>query len=340
MNNSTGYWGNCSEEHLFDTSDFRYTLFPVIYSFLFIVGLPINIAALVFLVRNKATKRLTEVKIYMISLTVADLMFIAFLPFWIDYYNRGGDWKFHSFMCSLCGSLFYINTYNTVFFLALISFTRYLAVYRPVKAARSRRILRGFISTAVIWLATICFSLPTLINSQRHVVRADDGMLRCFESYKQPSTKTELLVMHLLILLGFLASFGVVIANSALILRRLSVDQQLLRISQGRLQKRAFRMVLLVLTIYLFCFLPHHLVQLPWLLLVLNFWKSTDCAFRRIVNDVHQVTLCLMCINCVLDPILYCFLTVNFREYVKGLTQSCRSKCTLSSSPKPQVIQL
>ncbi|XP_067900726.1 platelet-activating factor receptor-like [Heterodontus francisci] len=334
MNNST-HSGNCSEEHFYDTSEFRYQFFTIIYSFLFIVGLPENIAALYFLVRSTANKRLTEVKIYMISLTAADLLFVTFLPFWIDYYYREGNWAFASFMCSLCGSLFYINTYNTIFFLAFISFTRYLAVSQPVKTAQSKQIKRGFALTAFIWTITLFFSLPFLIDNESHLNRKD-SKISCFENYREG--KILILIIHLLMLLGFFLSFGVVIANRVLILRKLSVDQEKLRTSQSRLKIRAFRMVFTVLIIYVICFLPHHLVQLPWVLLVLNFWQSDDCAFRKTVNDVHQVTLCLMCINCILDPILYCFLTENFKQYLKELTQSCRRKYILKSSPKPQEI--
>ncbi|XP_067845329.1 platelet-activating factor receptor-like [Heptranchias perlo] len=335
MNNSTSL-GNCSEKHFYDTSEFRYTFFPIIYSFLFIVGLPENIAALCFLVRDKSNKGLSEVKIYMISLTVADLLFVIFLPLWIDYYYYRGNWRSPRFACSLCGSLFYINTYSTLFFLALISFTRYLAVSQPVRAAQSKQIVRGFVLTALIWAVTICVSLPVLITNKQHVVELNGSNVRCFENYRNQSTKTQLLIIHLLMLLGFTITFGVVIANSVLVLRKLSADQGLLGISQGRLKKRAFRMVITVLAIYMICFLPYHLVQLPWMLLVLDFWKSDDCTFRKSVNDVHQVTLCLMCINCVLDPIIYCFLTANFKDYLKELTQSCRSKCILRGSPKPQ----
>ncbi|XP_038659246.1 platelet-activating factor receptor-like [Scyliorhinus canicula] len=336
MNAST-YLGNCSEEHFYDTSEFRYTITSVFYSFLFIVGLPVNITSLWFLVRGK--KGVTEIKIYMISLTVADLLFVIFLPFWIDYSYRKGNWIFSSFMCSLWGSLFYINTYNTILLLALISFTRYLAVSQPVKVAQSTQNVRGFTLTALIWTTTIGAALPTLINHKQHVIGANGSNLRCFEYYQEEGTKIEVLIIHLVMLLGFIIGFGVVIANSALILRRLSIDKKTLGPSH-RLKTRAFRMVLAVLVIYIVCFLPYHVVHLFWTILVLNFWKPVDCTTRKSVNDVHQVFLCLMCMNCILDPILYCFLTTSFRQYLNELIQSCSRKGTTRRSPTLQEIQL
>ncbi|XP_069788163.1 platelet-activating factor receptor-like [Narcine bancroftii] len=326
---------NCTN---FEVSEFRNPFFVVIYSILFIVGLPGNLAAFYYFVHNKAKKRLTEVKIYMISLALADLLFIVFLPFWIDYYSHGGHWRFSDFLCSFCGSLFFINTYNTLFFLSLISFTRYLAVSRPVKVAQSKQIQRGGVITVIIWIGTVSPSLKVLVNNKSHIIEINNSK-RCFENYFDRDVKTQLLVIHSLMLLGFVLTLGAVIANSVLILRRLSVDRTVLGLHQSKLKKRAFRMVLRVLVVYLVCFLPYHLIQLPWVMLVLDVWESSDCVLRKAFNDAHQVTLGLMTINCALDPIVYCFLTKDFKQHLRDLTRYYMGNCTLKSSSKSQTIQ-
>ncbi|XP_048392028.1 platelet-activating factor receptor-like [Stegostoma tigrinum] len=328
----------CNKKQFYDTSEVIYTISATFYSFIVIVGVPENVAALYFLLCNK--KELTEAKIYMISLTVADLLFVIFLPFWIDYYYREGNWIFSSFACSLWGSLFYINTYNTIFLLAVISFIRYRAVSQPVKVVQSRQVVRGLVLTALIWTLTIGFSLPIVINHKDYLIITNSSNERCFESYEEKNTKTQVIVIHMLMELGFVGSFGVVIANNVLILRTLSVDQKTLRTSQNKFKTRAFRLVLMVLIIFIVSFLPYHLIHLLWTLLVLNFWKSDDCAFRKTVNDVHHISLCLMCTNCILDPILYCFMTTNFRQYFKELRQSFTRNCILRRNPKHQEIQL
>ncbi|XP_072436228.1 platelet-activating factor receptor-like [Chiloscyllium punctatum] len=337
MTNSTRF-ENCNEKQFYDTSEVTYTVSAIFYSVIVLVGVPENVAALYFLICKR--KELTEAKIYMISLTVADLLFVTFLPLWIDYYYRRGNWIFSSFVCSLWGSLFYINTYNTIFFLAAISFIRYRAVSQPVTAAQSRQIVRGSVLTALIWTLTVCFSLPIVINHEDYLFKTNTSNERCFESHEAKDTRTQVIVMHMLMELGFVLSFVVVITNNVLILRLLSAEQKALRTSQNKFKTRASRLVLMVLIIYTVSFLPYHVVHLLWTLLVLNFWKSDDCAFRKTVNDVHHISLCLMCTNCILDPILYCFMTTNFRQYFKKLRLSFTRKCLLGRSPKPQEIQL
>ncbi|XP_051868032.1 platelet-activating factor receptor-like [Pristis pectinata] len=334
---------NCTKDKYYETSPFKCKFFGVIYSLLFIIGLPENIATCCYLLYNKGNKRLTEVKIYMISLTLADLMFILFLPFWVDYYHRESDWKFGDFMCGFCGSLFYINTYSTLCFLSLISFTRYLAVSRPVETAQSKQVVRGVILTAIIWTGTVGASIWVLADSKKHTNEKHNAT-SCFEDYwsttgkngkDNETQKINLLVIHSIMLLVFALTLGAVIANYVLILRKLSADQSALRLSQDKLKKRAIRMVLMVLVIYILCFLPYHLIQLPWMLLVLDIWKPFKCNFRKTFNDVHQVTLGLMSINCVLDPIVYCFLTEDFRQYLRELINYHRNNCILRNKPKP-----
>ncbi|XP_007892729.1 platelet-activating factor receptor [Callorhinchus milii] len=321
---------NCSKEDFFNTSEFRYIVFPVIYSFIFALGLPANLAALWFLIRRNSNKELSEVKIYMINLTAADLLFIIFLPLWIKYYIQEGNWTSSSFLCSLNGSLFYINTYSSVYFLALISFNRYRAVVHPLRAAQLRQKMRGFIISTGIWIVTIAWSLPVLIYHKEHLNRSNNSnKFRCFENYQDMNSVFKLKVTHSLVLICFVIAFGVVIVTCILILQVLSATQQALGSAQRNLKNRAFRMVIAVMMIFIICFVPHHLLQVPWLLLVLDVWKTEDCKFRKNINDIHQVTSCLMSINCILDPIMYCFLTTNFKQYITQFMQTCRALCSL-----------
>ena len=109
-------------------SEFRYTLFPVFYGIVFILGLLANCYALFILRRLRHSKTMSEICIYMINLTMADLLFVCALPFWIGYYSLGGDWIYSDFMCCVEGLLFFINTYCSILFLAAISVNRYWAI--------------------------------------------------------------------------------------------------------------------------------------------------------------------------------------------------------------------
>ncbi|CAB1334925.1 unnamed protein product [Coregonus sp. 'balchen'] len=308
-------------------SEFRYTLFPVFYGVVFILGLITNSYVLFVLWRLRDTKPMNEICIYMANLTVADLLFVCALPFWIGYYHHGGVWLYGEFLCRVTGVFFFINTYCSVLFLTAISVNRYWAVTRPLDAASSDHWCRGVAVTMVIWVVTLSMSVPYLLETGIQVDK--DNMLRCFEGYHHETDSEKRLVAatHLTIVGCFVLVFFLVVVCNLLIARALLAQSP----TQARgsssskprgLKGRALQMLCAVVGVFVVCFLPHHVVQGPWTLAVLDIkegWGSIDWnkRTRQWLNDAHQVTLMLMGLNCLLDPVVYCFATRRFHLYIK-----------------------
>ncbi|XP_018530929.1 putative P2Y purinoceptor 10 [Lates calcarifer] len=94
-------------------------------------------------------------------------------------------------------------------------------------------------------------------------------------------------------------------------------------------KRRALRMVLSCSALFLFCFAPYHLNFILYLLVKQNI--VTHCATRVAVNQFHPVSLCLASLSCCLNPLLYYFLTAEFRMHLTRRTSSFSS--SLLSSP-------
>ncbi|KAM6973236.1 platelet-activating factor receptor [Aplochiton taeniatus] len=320
-------------------SEFRYKLFPACYSIIFILGLLSNGYVLFVLRRFRSAHSMNEIRIYMTNLTVADLLFVCALPFWIAYYSNHGDWRFSDFICRLTGSLFFINTYGSVFFLGVISVNRYMAITRPLDKASSDSWRRGVAVTTVIWAVTLAMSLPYLISTGVH--EDEGGVTRCFEGFhdENDGEKRAVAATHFLIIAAFFLVFLLVVLCNLLIARALLAKSP----SQARsgtiaatrasgkskaptsrpteVKRNALQMLCAVVGVFVLCFLPHHIVQGPWTLAVLEIgqgWGSTAWGpeTRQALNDAHQITLLLMGLNCILDPIVYCFATRKFRKFI------------------------
>ncbi|KAF5901734.1 platelet-activating factor receptor, partial [Clarias magur] len=312
--NSTS--GNSQNDTFLD-SEFRYTLFPAFYGVVFVIGLAANTYALFVLHHMRDSRAMNEIRIYMTNLTVADLLFVCVLPFWISYYTHHGDWIYSDALCRISGSLFFINTYGSVLFLTIISANRYWAVTRPLVAASSDCRKRGVITSVIVWaiiLASASYNLVDPgIQKDQHA-----GVLRCFEGYhnNDHESKLPVIVFHFIIIGLFFIVFFLVILCNVLIARAL-LSQPISQQRRLHVTKcRALRMLCAVVGVFVVCFVPHHVVQGPWTLAVL---KTTDwCAeTRQFLNDAHQVTLLLMGLNCILDPVVYCFSTRKFRKYIE-----------------------
>uniref|UniRef100_W5NP24 Platelet-activating factor receptor n=3 Tax=Lepisosteus oculatus TaxID=7918 RepID=W5NP24_LEPOC len=297
-------------------SSFRYTLFPIFYSLVFFMGLICNSYVLWVFNKMHQSRGMNEIKIYMINLVVADLLFVAALPLWIVYYHKNGNWIFPEFLCTLSGTMFFINTYCSIAFLAVISFNRYRAVTRPLEAASSDQRKRGIIVSGIIWVLNLCCAGPYLFDT--HVHKIDEDYYRCYEGYNKTDYEAnkKVATIHFLIIALFFFIFLLVIICNLLIIRTLlsqPVPQQNSR--KTGVKQRALWMVCAVLGVFIICFVPHHIIQGPWTLAILNLWTTSQDVKQRL-NDAHQITLCLMGLNCLLDPIVYCFATRKFKIHL------------------------
>ncbi|XP_036398968.1 platelet-activating factor receptor [Megalops cyprinoides] len=308
-----------SEDNKFLDSEFRYTLFPVFYSLVFILGLTGNCCALFVLRKMREAKAINEIRIYMTNLTVADLLFVTALPLWISYYKEHGHWAFSDALCRITGSMFFINTYCSILFLTVISFNRYWAVTQPLDAASCDHRRRGIVVSVVIWATTLSASIPYLvfpgINEHNET---GVNIIRCFEGYQNETKEQKWWVAktHFVIIGFFALVFLLVVICNLLIGRTLMLQQMNKAGRQGwRLKKHALSMVCVVVVVFVVCFVPHHVVQGPWTMAVLGLTHWAEDT-QQWLNNVHQITLMLMGLNCLLDPVVYCFATRKFRRYI------------------------
>lgn len=355
----TGTPATISQGSSFLDSEFRYGLFPSAYGIIFILGLLANVYVLFILRWLREAKAMGEIRIYMTNLTVADLLFVCALPFWIGYYSRHGDWVYADFMCRLTGSLFFINTYCSILFLGAISLNRYWAVTRPLDAASSDHRLRGIIVSVCIWALTFFMSVPYLASPGTNT--DENQVIRCFEGYQNQtdSQKKTVAATHFAIIGLFFLVFSLVVVCNLLIARALlSSNARTVPMSKSGkkprgVKRRALQMLLAVVGVFVVCFLPHHVLQGAWTLAVLQIeqgWGHVGWGqeTRQALNDAHQITLLLMGLNCILDPVVYCFATRKFRRYFlahirklrkgEGCSQTVTSQLSMDGRNHSQIL--
>lgn len=355
-------------------SEFRYVLFPVVYSIVFVLGLFANVYVLFVLRCLREARAMGEIRIYMTNLTIADLLFVCALPFWIGYYSRQGHWVYGDFMCRLTGSFFFINTYGTILFLGAISVNRYWAVTRPLDVASSDHRPRGIAVCVVIWAFTLAMSIPHLASPGTHT--DSDNFTRCFEGYQNETDfqKRVVAATHFAIIgMFFVLFFLVVVCNfliarallsqkspqselqSATIVSRKSHRTLSASVKKPRgVKRRALQMLWAVVGVFVLCFLPHHVLQGLWALAVLRIsegWGHVgwDQSTRQALNDAHQFTLVLMGLNCILDPVVYYFATRKFRRFImahlkrfakgEGCSPTVTSQVSMDSRNQSQKLQ-
>ncbi|XP_009469245.1 PREDICTED: platelet-activating factor receptor-like [Nipponia nippon] len=249
----------------------QFVLLPAVYCLVLCVGLPGNLVALlVFLQSGKVRK---AIRIYLINLTLADILFNLTLPLWIPYYLAGGDWLLSEAACRLAGAAYYLATYSAVTFMALISFNRYCAV--------------------------LGCAVPTLATRQPFPARA--GATTCFEQHGRQRAYAYAMVGF------FTVAFLVVLGTYASIARALSVPTTA---SPGSHRQQARAMVLGMLLVFVVCVAPYHLTLAPW---VGSQPPVPLCGPPATLDVLHMLSVALLSLNSCLDPLVYCFSIRRFR---------------------------
>lgn len=287
-------------------NEFSKRFYAIMYTIILLPGLIGNILALwVFYGYMKETKRAV---IFMINLAIADLAQVLSLPLRIFYY-LSESWHFGKGLCMFCFYLKYVNMYASIYFLVCISVRRFFFLMYPFKFSDCKRIFDVYICIAgwiVVCVGCLPFPLLRLTSNETHTSN------KCFVDLPVKAVDGTISIAMMTIgeLVGFVTPLLIILYCSwktVLSLReKNSLSQDL-----GEKQK-ALKMILTCAVVFLICFAPYH-ISFP-----LDFFvkanKITDCYARKVILIFHTVALCLASLNSCVDPIIYYFMTDEFRR--------------------------
>ncbi|XP_026186912.1 putative P2Y purinoceptor 10 [Mastacembelus armatus] len=348
-------------------------MYTYFYLLLFIPGLLLNTIALWVLCRHIRKK--TKAVIFMINLAMADLAHILSLPLRIYYYFTH-TWPFGRGVCLFCFYLKYLNMYAAIVFLVCISVQRCAFLLNPFLVRRWRRRYDLSISI-VVWvvvsLACSPFILMRSSDSSNTTSMSPSSVsstkAECFKDLPmRPLSYSVMITMIVLAeLFGFFIPLACIGFSSACIalslIQRQTKDQDNSTTpnssAHSRVQSvtsncqadkyqekqkngektRALRMVLSCSALFLFCFAPYHLNFIFYMMVMQK--KVSHCGTTWVVLHFHPVSLCMASLSCCLNPLLYYFLTAEFRSHLTIRTSSFSSSLLSSpiNSPKPRPAQ-
>ncbi|NP_001082996.1 putative P2Y purinoceptor 10 [Danio rerio] len=281
-------------------------LYTYFYLIIFIPGVLSNTLALWVLCRFVSKK--TKAIIFMINLTVADLAHVLSLPLRIHYYIQQ-DWPFGNELCLLCFYLKYLNMYASIAFLVCISIQRCGFLMHPFHARRWKSRYDVCISITVWVVVGLCCSPFILMRSKSN---SSLGNRSCFKDLPMRKLNFQLAIsmMAAAELFGFLGPLFIIgfcnylIENS---MRQRNKQQQ--STSDTR---KALRMVRVCTGVFLFCFAPYHINFLLYLMVSQSI--ITNCEASQVIKQFHPISLCMASLNCCLNPLIYYFLTTEFKQ--------------------------
>ncbi|XP_035700249.1 galanin receptor type 1-like [Branchiostoma floridae] len=291
---------------------------PVVFSIIFLIGVTGNALVITIMSCNERNRRNTT-SVFILNLAIADLMFIVFcVPFQGTIYTLP-EWIFGGFMCKFVNYLIYVTMLSSTFTLTAMSFDRYLAVMYPITTAYLRTWKVATVSCLVIWAVSFATASPYAIyyNLYRKYWPSDGWFRLCYDQW--PNSQGRPIFIASLFFIGYVLPFLIITFCYINILRELwcvpRVLQQTEKWSGMKkaivAKKKAVKMVIVVVTVFGLCWLPHH---------VTTMWLSFGNFPYTLGTLVLKLTAhCLAYANSCMNPFIYVFLSDNFKKDIKRL---------------------
>ncbi|XP_034998749.2 C-C chemokine receptor type 9 [Hippoglossus stenolepis] len=292
--------------------DFRGRYEPPLFWIIFILGAVGNLVVvwIYSTVRNRL-KTMTDV--YLLNLAVADLFFLCMLPFWAVDAVKG--WEFDVSLCKLVSSVYKINFFSSMFLLTCISVDRYIAIVQVTKAQnlKKKRLFYSKLTCLAVWFVSALLALPEFISAG--VKPGPGGMYLCTQIYwNNTNNRTKILVLSLQICMGFCLPLLVMLFCYSVIIRTLLQAKSFEK-------HKALRVIFVVVLVFILSQLPYNSLLIVEATQAAN---ATDKCEMQIRLDVAgQVVKSLAFTHACLNPFLYVFVGVRFRQDLLRIVKTC-----------------
>ncbi|XP_074647668.1 somatostatin receptor type 2-like [Tubulanus polymorphus] len=266
---------------------------------------------LVIFVILRYAKMKTVTNMYILNLAVADMSFLIGLPLLIVTMFKK-YWIFGVHVCKIFLILTSTNWFTSVFSLAVMGTDRYLAVCHPITSMRYRTPLISKLVCLGVWTLSLLVMVPVILYANLYWDR--DGLPRCTILWPsgQPIPPDKAFVWYTF-LLAFAIPVSLIVVFYSLVLARLKRVGPHMKQSKEKKKshRKVTRMVLTVIAVYVICWLPFWIFQVH---LTFLSKENSSAEKGRAKIIIMQFLTVFSYANSMLNPILYAFLSDNFRK--------------------------
>ncbi|XP_071609040.1 G-protein coupled receptor 171 [Heliangelus exortis] len=277
--------------------------FTYFYSLIFLMGFTGSCFALwAFTQPNQKQKCMS---IYLINLLTADFLLTLALPVKIIVDQGVAPWTLRIFHCQVTASFIYLNMYLSIIFLGFVSMDRYLQLVHSTKIYRIQEPGFAKMLSAVVWTMILLITVPNMAIPTKTIEEKPGA--RCIDLKTKFGRDWHVLTNFICTAI-FLNFSAVILISNFLVVRQLYQNKHSESYSSVR---KALTSILLVTAAYLLCFLPYHIVRIPYTLSQSD--TITSCPLKQALYKAKEATMLFAVSNLCFDPILYYHLSNSFR---------------------------
>nr|XP_013796720.1 PREDICTED: galanin receptor type 1-like [Apteryx mantelli mantelli] len=304
---------------------------PVLFGLIFLLGMVGNTLVLVVLGRLRPGGRPSRsaTNIFILNLSIADFSFLLFcVPFQATIYSQP-EWIFGAFFCKWVHYLAMATMLVSIFTLVAMSVDRYIAVVHAKRSSCIRSKRNAALSVGVIWLLSLLIAIPVaqhqaLVSGHQQAPNSSF----CWEHWTDGSTAKQTYKVTILVV-GYLLPLALITCCYAKVLYHLHTKVKNISKKSERSKKKTAQTVLLVVAVFLLSWLPHHIITM---------WAEFgQFPLNNISFTFRIISHCLAYGNSCINPIIYAFLSENFR---KACRQVFACKFFLPPVPAEKLVRI
>ncbi|XP_063319840.1 P2Y purinoceptor 1-like [Pelmatolapia mariae] len=292
--------GIATNKTSFFRSNYEHVTLPAVYTFVFIIGLGANGWAVRSLLQKWII--LGHINVFLLNLGIANFLFLPTLPFLSVYYFMRNKWIFGEAFCKITRFCFNLNLYGSIGFLTCISVYRYLAIVHPMRVMGKITVTLSVAISVLVWLLVSAESFPDMFYPKTSANNTDTNKTeKCHhttstkhvENYLKYSVGWTLtgFVVPLLILFGCYGHVTFVLC------RKNTINKVV--------KQRSLRLLFILILLFSVCYIPYHIFKNLSLYSRVLIKHRMRPKWDEGVFCAHQISRGLVCLNGVLNPLVY-----------------------------------
>ncbi|XP_054462480.1 galanin receptor type 1 [Anoplopoma fimbria] len=292
----------------------------LIFGLIFILGVLGNTMVITVLARSKPGQPRSTTNIFILNLSVADLSYLLFcVPFQSTIYMLP-TWVLGAFICKFIHYFFTVSMLVSIFTLSAMSVDRYVAIVHARKSSSIRVGRHAMLGVVLIWVLSLVMAAP--VAHYQSIVEREDNNTFCWEVW--PDHHRKVYVMCTFVF-GYVLPLTLISVCYAKVLNHLHKKLKNVSKKSEQSKKKTAQTVLVVVVVFCLSWLPHHIVHL-WVEFGSFPLNQASFVFRMVAH-------CLAYSNSSVNPVIYAFLSENFRNSYKQVFW-CRlpSKCPVKDT--------
>ncbi|XP_069763269.1 C-C chemokine receptor type 7 isoform X2 [Narcine bancroftii] len=295
-----------------DVRLFLRAFLPAVYAVVCLLGLLGNGLLVLTYLCYKRLRTMTDV--YLLNLALADLLFLLTLPFWATSVVH--QWLFGRLLCKAVHGVYRLSFFSGMLLLMCISIDRYFSIVQAASAHRHRsRAVHCSKWVAVsVWLISAAFSVPDVLYSDEWGGSGTTQHCRL-----QQGMQSLIYTASVQLSFGFFLPLIVMVYCYCVVARTL--------LARTFEKNKAIKVVSAVVLVFLLFQLPYNSMLLLDTIGDANA-TVTDCSLNKRMALALDITKSLAYVRCCLNPLLYAFIGVKFRNDLRRLLKDmgCMSR--------------